>query len=63
MSGRRYIDNLPEWPLEDLIRLHKEAKQSIDAAHASGNPDSAIVTDAQFNFIQTLIERKGGENE
>ena len=60
MSGRRYIDNLPEWPIQDLIGLRNEARQSIDAAHASGNPDSAIITDAQYNFIEQLIKRKGG---
>lgn len=60
MNGRRYLDNLPDWELEDLVHLRDEGRQSIDAANASGNPDSAIITTKQLHFIEKLIERKGG---
>ena len=54
----RYINDLAEWSLEDLIQLRDEAIGSIDAAHASGEPNSAIISDAQFRFVETLIKRK-----
>ena len=57
----RFINNLPEWPVEDLIRLLIDGRKSMDAACASGQADSAILTDRQMTFIEQLIKRKGGE--
>ena len=58
----RYISNLPEWTLDDLIVLRDEAMQDFDACYASGNPDSTTITHSQLDFIKKLIIQKGGTN-
>ena len=56
----RFIQNLPEWHVEDLIPLLIEGRRSMDAALASGQ-DSSILTDRQLEFIEQLIKKKGGQ--
>ena len=54
----RYIDDLPNWSLQALKNLRDEAVTSIDIANASGDPNSAIISDSQFTFVETLIKNK-----
>ena len=54
----RYIANLPQWDLEDLENLRLLAIDSIDGCNAAGDPNSSIITMAQFHFLEKLIERK-----
>ena len=56
----RFIENLPEWQVEDLIALLVEGWRSMDAASASGQ-DSSILTHRQLEFIEQLIKKKGGK--
>jgi len=56
----RFINNLPEWHVEDLINLLIEGRKSMDSACASGE-NSAILTHRQMDFIESLIKKKGGQ--
>lgn len=57
----RYINNLPEWTADDLIHLLIDGRKSMDAACASGQGDTAILSHKQMDFIESLIEKKGGQ--
>ena len=54
----RYINDLPNWSLQALKNLRDEAITSIDIANASGEPNSAIITESQFAFVEKLIKNK-----
>ncbi len=56
----RFINNLPEWDVEDLIYLLIDGRKSMDTAAASGEGDTAILTHSQMDFIEFLIKKKGG---
>lgn len=57
----RFINNLPEWHVEDLINLLIDGRKSMDTAAASGEGDTAILTHRQMDFIEVLIKKKGGQ--
>jgi hypothetical protein len=56
----RFINNLPEWHVSDLISLLIDGRKSMDSACASGE-NSAILTHRQMDFIEVLIKKKGGQ--
>ena len=56
----RFINNLPEWHVSDLIKLLIDGRKSMDSACASGE-NSAILTHRQMDFIEVLIKKKGGQ--
>ena len=56
----RYIENLPDLPVDVLKDIYVRGKNSIDSCAAQGDIDTSPYTVSQIQFVAKLIEQKGG---